>query len=69
MSANGQYIIGITGHRRLPPGRVPALTAEIAAFYDDEIARHGAENITVLSSLAAGVDPSPLYSRIQLPSS
>ena len=56
MSANSQYIIGVTGHRRLPPDRVPALTAEIAAFYQKEIARLGAGSITVLSSLAAGAD-------------
>ena len=51
-----QYIIGITGHRRLPPGRVPAIAAEIQVFYRKEIARRGAENITVMSSLAEGAD-------------
>ena len=50
------YTIGVTGHRRLPPEHVSALTSEIQAFYQAEIARHGAENITVLSSLAEGAD-------------
>jgi len=50
------YVIGITGHRHLPPERLPALTAEIQGFYKTAKARHGAENITVLSSLAEGAD-------------
>ena len=51
-----QYTIGVTGHRKLPPKRLPSLTAEIQAFYQEQTARYGAENITVLSPLAEGAD-------------
>jgi hypothetical protein len=51
-----RYFIGITGHRHLPLDRLPALTAEIQAFYEVEKAEHGTENITVLSPLAEGAD-------------
>lgn len=54
--ANESHTIGITGHRQLPPKRGLSLTAEIQSFYCDEASRYGAENITVLSSLAEGAD-------------
>jgi len=40
----------------LPVECIPALSAEILAFYQKEIAQHGAENVTVLSHLAEGAD-------------
>ena len=50
------YIVGITGHRHLPSGQVPSLTVHIQEFFQEAAARHGAENITVLSQLAEGAD-------------
>jgi hypothetical protein len=52
----GQWTIGITGRRRLPPGRLPLLTKEIQLFYETQKERYGAEHITVLSPLAEGAD-------------
>ena len=49
-------IVGITGHRKLPSRRIPTLTAEIQSFYQAETKRYGADNITVLSSIAEGAD-------------
>ena len=50
------YTIGITGHRHLPQERIPALIAEVQAFYEEKSAQYGFENIVVLSSIAEGAD-------------
>jgi len=55
-NGDGPYSIGVTGHRHLPQERLQNLSAEIKAFYQNEIAQHGTENIAVLSSLAEGAD-------------
>jgi len=54
--ANNLYTIGVTGHRHIPPERLPTLTEEIRKFYGEEIERHGNEGVAVLSSLAEGAD-------------
>ena len=54
--AKNSYIIGVTGHRYLPPDHIPFLKLEIQGFYQEIVLRHKAENITVLSSLADGAD-------------
>jgi len=48
--------IGITGHRHLSIEIISSLTAEIQKFFREESTRYGAENISVLSSLAEGAD-------------
>jgi len=48
--------IGVTGHRHPPPERLPALTAKIQAFFQEETSRYGAEQLTVFSSLSTGAD-------------
>jgi len=50
------FVIGITGHRQLPPEQLHALTVEIQAFYEEKKAQHNVKNITVLSPLAEGAD-------------
>jgi len=49
-----QYIIGVTGHRKLNADCIPALTSDIEAFYRDVLKKHGFA--TVLSPLAEGAD-------------
>lgn len=49
-------VIGVTGHRYLPPDLVPGLEAGIRAFYEVAKQQHGVKGITVLSSLAEGAD-------------
>jgi len=51
-----KYVIGITGHRRLSPSSLSALTTEVGIFYQEKAAEYGAANITVLSSIAEGAD-------------
>jgi len=51
-----QYIIGITGHRHLPTEKHSTIAADVKAFYQEAIKNHGAESITILSSLAEGAD-------------
>ncbi|MDR2672450.1 MAG: hypothetical protein LBC35_04025 [Coriobacteriales bacterium] len=50
------FIIGITGHRKLPYEQLPALTEKIRAFYKATAQRHTTKSITVLSPLAEGAD-------------
>lgn len=50
------YVIGITGHRRLPPDSLSGLTAEVRMFCRDKSVKYGSANITVLSSIAEGAD-------------
>jgi len=52
----GSYIIGITGHRRLPLDHLPTLTKSIREFFKEKTTQYGAGDITVLSPLAEGAD-------------
>jgi len=49
-----QYIIGVTGHRKLMSDCIPGLIAEIEAFFRSVVRKHG--SATVLSPLAEGAD-------------
>ena len=51
---DGEYVIGITGHRRLAAERVSALSASVLALYGESAAKYDA--VTVMSSLAEGAD-------------
>ena len=50
------FTIGVTGHRHIHCERIPSIAEKIEAFFKTGIARHGTENIIVLSPLAEGVD-------------
>jgi hypothetical protein len=49
------FTIGVTGHRKLPEGKIPAITQEVKDFYSAMQREHGGQ-ITVLSPLAEGAD-------------
>jgi len=51
-----RYIIGVTGHRKLPADKIPIITQEIKDFFGEIKKSHGDSEITVLSSLAEGAD-------------
>jgi len=49
-------VVGITGHRDLPPADVPAIKAQVRAFFLDLADRYPHLPVVVLSSLAEGGD-------------
>jgi hypothetical protein len=55
MSDSGHFIIGVTGHRKLPEERLPSISRSIKDFYFSMWREHG-KRVAVMSSLAEGAD-------------
>ena len=53
---NNHFTIGVTGHRKLPEKQIPNIEQSIKDFFIEKQNIYGSSNITVLSSLAEGVD-------------
>ena len=56
MKTETPITIGVTGHRKLPKDKILTVSQEVTDFFIKKINLHAKSNITVLSSLAEGVD-------------
>jgi len=55
-NAENEFVIGITGHRMLPKGSVPAVKRLVNEFFLEIKSAYSGHLITVLSPLAEGAD-------------
>lgn len=53
-TTDNPFIIGVTGHRKLPKERLPGIEQSVKSYYADMKASH--KSVTVVSSLAEGAD-------------